>query len=108
MRARAEVEYTRNVPATVNDPGMARLVREAVAAVVGAEHVLAGPPVGASEDFSFFTERVPSCFFFVGSRDEASGKVWGHHHPRFDIDERSLVIGVEAMVRAALQYLETN
>lgn len=106
MRATADVQYTRNVPATVNDPGMAQLVREAAAEVVGADNVLSGPPVGASEDFSYFTQRVPSCFFFVGSRDDASGKIWGHHHPRFDIDERSLVIGVEAMVRSALRYLE--
>jgi len=59
-----------------------------------------------SEDFSEFTQRVPSAFFFVGSRDEASGKIWGHHHPRFDIDEHSLAIGVEMMVQCAMRYLE--
>jgi amidohydrolase len=58
------------------------------------------------EDFSEFTHFVPSCFFWVGSRDEASGKVWGHHHPKFDIDERCLSVGVEMMVRTAMRYLE--
>jgi amidohydrolase len=74
--------------------------------VVGAEKVLSGPRTMGGEDFSEFTHYVPSCFFWVGSRDETSGKVWGHHHPRFDIDERCLSVGVEMMVRTAMRYLE--
>ena len=102
LRGRAEVEYRRGGRPTVNDPAVAALVREAVAEVVGAEHSLSGPPIMGSEDFSEFTHRVPSAFFFVGCRDEASGKAFEHHHPRFDIDERSLPLGVEMLTRAAL------
>ncbi|HEU5424061.1 MAG TPA: amidohydrolase [Nitrolancea sp.] len=102
LGGRAEVEYRRGGRPTVNDPAVAALVREAVAEVVGAEHSLSGPPIMGSEDFSEFTHRVPSAFFFVGCRDEASGKAFEHHHPRFDIDERSLPLGVEMLTRAAL------
>ena len=108
MRATAEVEYSRGVPPTANDPEMAALVRAAAEGVAGVERVITGKQIMGSEDFSEFTQRVPSCFFFVGSRDEASGKVWSHHHPRFDIDERSLAIGAEVMVRSAVRYLEAN
>ena len=93
---------------TASDPEMAALVREAAVGVAGVEQVITGKQIMGSEDFSEFTQRVPSCFFFVGSRDEASGKVWSHHHPRFDIDERSLAIGAEVMVRSAVRYLEAN
>jgi len=55
-----------------------------------------------SEDYSEFTSRVPSCYFFVGTGNPETGKIWGHHHPKFDIDERCLGIGVEVMVGAAL------
>lgn len=106
MRAMATVEMTRIVLPTVNEPRMAELVRGVAAEVVGAENVLHGPRTMGGEDFSEFTFHAPSCFFWVGSRDAASGKVWGNHHPRFDIDERSLAIGVEVMVRATLRYLE--
>lgn len=106
LRATAEVEYSRFVPPTVNEPEMAAMVRAVATAVVGEAQVHSGPPIMGSEDFSEFTQRVPSAFFFVGSRDEASGKIWGHHHPRFDIDERSLAIGVEMMVQCAMRYLE--
>ena len=108
MRATAEVEYFRGVPPTVNDIGMAALVREVAAGIAGVTNVTPGVQIMGSEDFSEFTQRVPSIFFHVGSADEASGKVWGHHHPRFDIDERALSIGVEVMVESALRWLREN
>jgi amidohydrolase len=108
MRATAEVTMTRIVPPTANEPQMAELVRDVATEVVGADKVLSGPRTMGGEDFSEFTHHVPSCFFWIGSRDEASGKVWGHHHPRFDIDERCLAIGVEMMVCTTLRYLEQS
>lgn len=108
LRGSAEVEYRQGARPTVNDPAVAELVREALTEVVGAENVHTGPRIMASEDFSEFTHRVPSTYFFVGCRDEGSGTVFEHHHPRFDIDERSLPLGVEMMTRAALHWLETN
>ncbi len=105
MRAAAEVEYTRGVPPTVNDAGIAALVREVAAGVEGVTEAIPGSPIMGSEDFSEFGQRVPSAFFFVGTRDEASGKVWGHHHPKFDIDERALALGVEVMAESALRWL---
>jgi amidohydrolase len=105
MRATADVAIRRVVPPTVNEPRMTELVRAVAAEVVGADKVLSGPRTMGGEDFSEFTHFVPSCFFWVGSRDEASGKVWGHHHPKFDIDERCLATGVEMMVRTAMRYL---
>jgi amidohydrolase len=50
---------------------------------------------------------VPGCYFFVGSRNEAKGFVYGHHHPRFDIDEEAMATGIEAMSRAAIKYLQS-
>jgi amidohydrolase len=108
LRGSAEVEYRRGGKPTVNDSAVAALVREALADVVGEENVLTGPRIMGSEDFAEFTDRLPSTFFFVGCRDEASGIVAQHHHPRFDIDERALPLGVEMMTRAALHWLETN
>jgi amidohydrolase len=108
MRGSAEVEYRRGVGATVNDPDVAAGVRDALAEVIGSDNVLTGPRVMASEDFAEFTQRVPSTFFFVGCRDEDSGKDAPHHHPRFDIDERSLPLGAELFSIAALRWLEAN
>ncbi len=108
MRATATVEYHRGVAPTVNDPAMAAMVCEVANQVEGVVEAVPGVQTMGSEDFSEFTMHVPSTFFFVGTRDEASGMVWGHHHPRFDIDERGMAIGVEVMVESALRWLNDH
>jgi amidohydrolase len=105
MGATAEVEYTRGYPATVNDPAMTDLARAAAAEVVGAEHVIESPPMMGAEDFSYFLEQKPGSYFFVGSKNEERGLVWGHHHPKFDLDEAALAVGIEALTRTTLRYL---
>ena len=83
------------------------VVRAAVATVVGAENVIQPEPTMGGEDFAYFLQERPGCFFFVGSRNEARGLTYGHHHPRFDVDEAALPIGVEALAAVALAYLNS-
>jgi amidohydrolase len=105
MRASVTYTYRRGYPATINDPEKANIVREAAAMVVGPEKVLnLGPKMGG-EDFSYFLEQRPGAFFFVGSANSERGLDWAHHHPRFDIDEESLGIGIRTMVQTALTAL---
>jgi len=105
MRATVDLRFTFGAPPLVNDPDMTRIVQAAAAEVVGPDKVEDGPLMVVSEDFSEFLSRVPGCFFFVGSRNPERGLIWGHHHPRFDVDEAALAIGVETMTRATLRYL---
>ncbi len=107
MRAEATVEYARGYPATVNDPELTELVRRACEATVGPDKVLTGAPMMGAEDFSYFLEAVPGSFFFVGSKNPERSLVWGHHHPRFDLDEAAMAVGIEAMTRVALDYLSS-
>ena len=97
--------YTRGYPATVNHPEMTDLVHEESASVVGEEGVRQAPLMMGAEDFSYFLEAVPGAFWFVGSQNPERGLVWGHHHPRFDLDEAALAIGMESMANVALRYL---
>jgi amidohydrolase len=97
--------FTFGAPPVVNDPAMTEIVRAAAAEVVGPENAIEGPLQVVSEDYAEFLERVPGCFFFIGSRNEERGLVWGHHHPKFDVDENALAIGVETMTRTVLRYL---
>ena len=105
MRAEIDFGYQRGYPATVNDPAMTELVRAAATEVVGEDRLIESPQIMGAEDFSYFLEAVPGCFFFVGSRNPEKGLVWGHHHPRFDIDEESLGTGIETMTATTLRYL---
>jgi amidohydrolase len=104
---RAEIKYQRSNRPTVNDPAMAALARAAAVEVVGEDHIVDGIRTMGGEDFSAFLKRVPGCFIAVGSRNRERGLVWDHHHPRFDVDEASLEIGAEVLLRAARRFLES-
>jgi amidohydrolase len=102
---RAEIEYTRAHRPTVNDPKVAAVVREAASEVVGEANIVDDIRTMGGEDFSEFLHHAPGCFFAVGSRNSDKGLIYGHHHPRFDVDERSLEIGAEVMLRATHKLL---
>jgi amidohydrolase len=102
------LRYWFGYPPTVNDPGMADLVREAAREVVGEERLVVAPQVMGAEDMSYFLERVPGCFFRVGSANAERGLTRPHHNPAFDFDEDALPIGVEVLARTARRYLESR
>ena len=100
------MEYRRGYPTTVNDKEFATLVQEAAAEVVGAASVIEPRRTMGGEDMSYFLERVPGCFFFLGTRNEEKGCDQPHHCPKFDIDESALVIGVQTFLRVLERYQE--
>ncbi|HTD33252.1 MAG TPA: amidohydrolase [Candidatus Elarobacter sp.] len=94
-------EYLWRYPVTSNDAEQTRYVRALAERVAGGEHVADVPKLMGAEDFSFFAERVPACFFTIGSNG-GPDSAWPHHHARFDIDESALPTGVRMMVALAL------
>jgi amidohydrolase len=105
MRAEVDFQYSTGYPPTVNDPEMTEMVRGIAREVVGEERVEEAPLIMGAEDFSYFLEQKPGCFYFVGSANEEKGLNWKHHHPKFDIDEESMAYGMEVMVRTVMRYL---
>jgi amidohydrolase len=94
-------EYLWRYPVTTNDVAQTRYVKALAGHVVSAERVADVPQLMGAEDFSFFAERVPACFFTIGSNG-GPDSAWPHHHARFDIDESALQTGVRMMVALAL------
>jgi amidohydrolase len=93
-------DYLWRYPVTSNDVEQTRYARALAERTVGADRVSDVPRLMGAEDFSFFAERVPACFFTIGSNGgTATG--FPHHHARFDIDESSLEAGVQMMVALA-------
>ncbi len=104
MQASIELDYVFGYPATASEAGMVAIVHAAATEVVGADNVLVKVPTMGGEDMSYFLNEVPGAFFHVGSRNPDRGLVWGHHHPKFDIDEAALGVGVEVMVTSVMRY----
>ncbi|MGH2551000.1 MAG: M20 metallopeptidase family protein [Thermomicrobiales bacterium] len=101
----ATIEYIYRYPSVINDPLITALVRETAEEIVGDENVLTPEPQMGGEDFSYFALERPGCFFMVGTRNAEKGLIWGHHHPKFDIDEDGMAIGIETMTRSVMKYL---
>ncbi len=103
----ANATYMRGYPSIQNDPAMVEIVRAAAIAAVGEVNVFE-PPVGlGGEDYSYFSLEVPSCFFYVGVGNEERGITWGHHHPKFDIEEEGMTAGLATMAGAVISYLNS-
>jgi amidohydrolase len=99
-----DVDYQEGYPPTVNDAAMAAMAREVAADIVGEQNVIELPPSLGGEDMSYVLERVPGVFVMIGHRNESIDAHYPHHHPRFNIDERSLPIGVEFLNRMVDRY----
>jgi amidohydrolase len=105
MRAEVNVDYMRGYPSLQNDEAMTEIVRRAATEVVGEEQTIESKLGMGGEDFSYFSLERPGCFFRVGTRNEERGIVWGHHHPRFDVEEDGLAAGIATMANSVLSYL---
>ncbi|CAN5333725.1 amidohydrolase [soil metagenome] len=104
----ATIDYIYRYPSVINDPAITALVRETAEAIVGMENVLTAEPQMGGEDFSYFALERPGCFFMVGTRNAEKGLIWGHHHPKFDIDEDGMAIGIETMTRSVMKFLNQD
>jgi len=98
--ATCSLQWHPSYPVTVNDPVEAAFVTAALTAEFGAARVVEMQPVMGSEDFSYFAQVVPACFYFLGAGDAAHA--FPNHHPAFDIDENAMKAGIAAHVAVAL------
>ena len=92
-------------PVTRNDPQLAeRTVKELVDFGVKAKISDWNP--GASEDFSFYTQKVPSVFMFLGSDAEGVKNAPNNHSDKFSPDESAMQAGVRAHIAAAMSPVD--
>ncbi len=103
----AEIEHTRMTPALINDARVAGVAQDVARRVLPDSQVeTVGPFTMGGEDFAFMMEKVPGLFMFVGSANAEKGLDFGHHHPKFDIDEASLPRAAALMAATAVELLK--
>lgn len=105
MGGRAEIELSRGYPYLENNPELTRRIREATELYVGKENVVDIDLTLGSEDFAYYSHKVPASFYRLGTRNEARGITSYVHTPTFDIDEDALKIGPGVMAWMALTEL---
>jgi amidohydrolase len=104
MRGSCEFRHESGAPPVVNDPAITALVAEAARGVLGEQAVVPFEPLLVGEDFSYFLNERPGCFFLLGGAPGGAPVV--HHTAEFRIDERCLPIGLRVMIAAVLRLLE--
>ena len=105
--ATATVEITRQYPVTFNHPALTESMLPTLQRVAGTHKVSMAPPVTAAEDFSFFAQRAPGMYFFLGSNKAGVDLTTApaNHSPLYEVDEGVLPLGVRALANLAVDYL---
>jgi len=102
---KAELDYVRNVPPTVNEDASARMFAAATAGVLGPDAVVSTPQSLGGEDFAWYLSDVPGALARLGTRTPGTPVVRDLHQPTFDVDERAIAVGVRVMAATALTAL---
>lgn len=103
----AIIDYVMGYPPLVNhDAEVNRFFREAGNAFGLQAEV--SPKIMPAEDFAYYVQQIPGCFVLVGAGNPDKGASYPHHHPKFDLDEESMLYAAGLLITLAESYLEEN
>lgn len=102
-----DLDYKNDYPVLMNDEGLTQLAVDAItnANIPEITSVEDCGPRPQSEDFAYYSQVIPACFFYIGARP--NGTAYPHHHPKFTINEESMIIAAKAMGAVAIKYLKS-
>lgn len=106
MGGDCEVRIEKGYPFLVNDENVTGFFKETAAEYLGSDNVKDLELAMTAEDFAYFSQRLPSCFYRLGIRNEEKGITSNLHTPTFDVDEASLKTGAGLMAYVALKWLK--
>lgn len=103
--ATATVSISGKTLVTFNDTALTRRLLPSLEKAAGKDKVILGNWQTGSEDFSYYGEKAPAFFFYLGVRDPKfeAGKAPGHHTPDFYINDSKLDVGVKAFLNAVME-----
>ncbi len=108
MGGSCEVNILNGYPYLYNHEVLTRRTKQHAVEYLGADNVLDLDIWMAAEDFAFYSQEMPACFYRLGVRNEDKGIISGVHTPTFNIDEQALEIGAGLMAWLAICELNTN
>ena len=105
MGATCEFKILKGYPFLVNDEDLTERARQAAIEFLGADNVVQLESRMTAEDFAYYTQLMPACFYRLGTGNVARNITSGIHTPTFDIDESSLETGMGLMAYLAVKEL---
>jgi amidohydrolase len=105
MRCTAEVNISGMTAPVANDPVVGERLRKLFTPLLGENALHTDERTMGSEDVGLFMGDIPGMYFFLGAMDQTRDAYYGHHHPRFSIDEDALPLGVALLSTAVASYV---
>ncbi|CAI0543709.1 unnamed protein product, partial [Linum tenue] len=109
QRCNATINFNPNnkqtYPATVNDASLHEYFLGIAGDMLGTQNLKVMEPLMGAEDFSFYAEKVPGCFFFVGMQNETREPLVASHSPQYQVNEDVLPYGAALHASLAVRYL---
>jgi len=96
-RAEIELKIDIGYPTVYNNPALCNHARLLGEEFIGNSNVEETELRMGAEDFGYYSQKIPGCFFRLGTGNKEMGITSGVHTPRFDIDERAIEIGIGIM-----------
>lgn len=105
--ASAQVHFDNAYPVTVNDVPLTERMVPTLQRVAGADKVFVGQKITGYEDFSYYQQKIPGFFYFLGITPKGTerGKSAPNHSPRFFVDESALLLGLRSLAHLTLDYM---
>ncbi|WP_449539315.1 M20 family metallopeptidase [Ferdinandcohnia sp. Marseille-Q9671] len=97
--------FHRGYPAVVNHKNETDILIEAAKQIPSVLQVKETAPQMGGEDFAYYLQHVPGTFFFTGAMQLNKEDAYPHHHPKFDIDEKAMLVAAKTLGSATLKYL---
>jgi len=95
--AEVELEISIGYPSVINDSATTETARSLACSLIGEANVGEAEISLGAEDFGYYTQEIPGCFFRLGTGNVKRGIVSGVHTPTFDIDEEAIKMGISMM-----------
>ena len=108
--AKSKITYLVSYPITFNDPELYNKMLPSLERAIGQQNVNFMDAVTGAEDFSYFQEKVPGLYFFIGGTKigEDPKLAAPHHTPDFYVDDSSMLTGLKSLTTLTLDYLNNN
>ena len=106
--AKGELKILKGYPFLKNSEKLTKRAYAASADLLGTHRVEKMKIRMTAEDFSFYSQVIPACFYRLGVRNESLGIVHGVHHPKFNIDHEAIKVGVSTLSFIAINALKTH
>ena len=98
--------YERGYPTVVNHDKETEFLVECAESITAIDTIEQSDLQMGGEDFAYYLEHVKGTFFFTGAKPEGVTVAYPHHHPKFDINEKALLIAAKTLGSCAINYKE--